>query len=100
LKHELGPWLNHSLGIVRRAYAEFEERVNDVRTARGGKRALVEDAIHAFIGDFVFSDVQRSCPGVSDYMIKIVMREMKAAGILTTSGRGKAACWANKGNKS
>jgi Fic family protein len=98
--HELSPWLNQSLGIIRRAYAELENRVNDVHTARGGKRALVEDAISAFVGEFTFSDLQRVCPGVSDEMIKIVMRELKLAGKLVTSGRGKAARWSNKGNNS
>ena len=40
-KHELLPWLNHFLAIVRRGYSEFEKRAGDVKTRRGAKSALV-----------------------------------------------------------
>src|SRR5204862_856392 len=37
-RHDLFPWLNYFLAVVRRAYREFEHRAGQVKTPRGGIR--------------------------------------------------------------
>ena len=46
-KHELTPWMNFLLAIIRRGYTEFEKRAGQVKAPRGAKTALVEAAIGA-----------------------------------------------------
>jgi Fic family protein len=96
-RHVLMPWLNYFLGVVRRAYREFEERAGQVKTVRGAKTALVEAAISEFPGDFTLSALERACPGVSRDMIRRVLRDKQKAGGVTCLGRGPGAVWRKKG---
>jgi Fic family protein len=96
-RHDLVPWLNDFLGVVRRAYREFEERAGQVKTPRGAKTALVEAAISGFPGDFTLAHLERACPGVSRDMIRRVLRDKQKAGAVTCLGRGPGAVWRKKG---
>jgi Fic family protein len=97
-RHDLLPWLNYFLAILRRAYREFEERVGQVRTPRGAKAALVEAALDAFPGEFTLADLERASPGVSRDMVRRVLRQLQKAGKVVCLGRGPGASWRKKGN--
>ncbi len=97
-QHDLIPWLNYFLGVVRRAYREFEESAGQIKTPRGAKTALVEAAIGAFPGDFTLAELERACPGVSRDMVRRVLRELQKAGKVACLGRGPGAAWRRKGN--
>lgn len=99
-QHDLLPWLNNFLGVLRCAYREFEDRAGQIKTPRGAKTALVSAAIEAFPGDFTLADVERACPGVSRDMVRLVLREMQKKGFVTCLGRGPGATWRKKGNTS
>jgi Fic family protein len=95
-RHDLLPWLNYFLAVVRRGYREFEQRAGQVKTPRGAKTALIEAAIDAFPGDFTLNDLERACPGVSRDMIRRVLRDRQKAGSVTCLGRGPGATWRKK----
>jgi Fic family protein len=92
-KHDLLPWLNYFLAVVRRAYSQFEERVGEVKSPRGAKTALIETAILGFVGEFGLSDVERVCPGVSRDMVRRVLQKMQRAGKIECLGKGRTAKW-------
>lgn len=91
--HDLLPWLNYSLSIIRRAYKEFEERAGQVRSPRGAKAELVITAIRRQSGDFRLADIERECPGVGREWIRSLLSDLKAAGEVSCAGRGPAARW-------
>ncbi len=92
-RHELVPWLNYWLTIVRRGYRLFEERAGQVSTARGGKRPLIEAAVEAQPSPFALADIERACPGVSRDMIRKVLRELRDAGRIEPTRAGRGAKW-------
>jgi len=92
-KHDLGPWLNFFLGVLRRAYREFEERVGQVKGERGAKRASVLDAIQRQAGVFTLVDLERLCPGVSRDMIRRVLWDLHKSRIVECIRKGPAAQW-------
>jgi Fic family protein len=96
-KHELLPWLNYFLAVLRRAYVQFEERAGQVRSPKGANTALVEAAITAAVGNFTLADLERSCPGVSRDMIRRVLRKLQQAGAVECVGHGPGAPWRKKG---
>src|SRR5207248_11518192 len=51
-KHDLLPWLNYFLAVLRRAYVQFEERAGQVRAPKGANAALVKAAVEGAIGRF------------------------------------------------
>jgi len=97
-QHDLIPWLNYFLGVLRRAYREFEQRAGEVKSPRGAKTVLVEAAIDAFPGDFTLTQLEHACPGVSRDMVRRVLRQLKKKGRVTCLGRGPSASWRIKGN--
>lgn len=97
-RHDLLPWLNYFLVMLRRAYHEFEERVGQMKSPRGAKTALVEAAIDAFPGAFTVATLERTCPGVSHDLVRRVLRAWQKAGKVVCLGRGPGAPWRKKGN--
>ena len=97
-KHDLVPWLNFFLAIIRRACGEFEQRAGQIKSPRGAKTALLEQAIAAAIGDFTVAELEKLCPGVSRELIRHCLKELKAAGSVECVGRGPGAKWRKKGN--
>ena len=95
-KHDPWPYVNYLLYILKSAYREFEERVGQMKSPRGTKTELIESAIKRFSGPFRISDVQRECPGVSLDMIRLVLKDLRSAGMVECLGRGQNAQWQKK----
>ena len=98
-KHELTPWFNFLLAIIRRSYVEFETRAGQVKAPRGAKAGLVLAAIREQPGDFRLSDIERACPGVGREWIRTLLTDLKAAGEASCRGKGPAARWQYLGSK-
>jgi Fic family protein len=92
-KHDPWPAVNFLLYILTRACKEFEERVGRMASPRGAKTEMVEHAIETISGEFGITDLERRCPGVSRDMIRLLLRELKAAGRIECLGRGPGAKW-------
>ena len=98
-KHELTPWFNFLLAIIRRSYVEFEKRAGQVKAPRGAKAELVLAAIREQPGDFRLVDIERACPGVGREWIRSLLTDLKAAGDASCRGKGPAARWSYSGSK-
>ncbi|HEY0515081.1 MAG TPA: Fic family protein [Thermoanaerobaculia bacterium] len=96
-QHDLFPWLNYFLAIVKRAYKEFERRVGQVQSPRGAKTTLVEATVAEFPGTFTLADLERAAPGVSRDTIRQVLRRLQKAGTVECLGRGPGATWGKRG---
>lgn len=92
-KHDPWPAMNFLLYILTRACKEFEERVGQMASPRGAKTEMVEHAIETISGVFGIADLERLCPGVSRDMIRLLLRDLKARGLIECLGRGPGAKW-------
>jgi Fic family protein len=92
-KHDLLPWLNYFLAVLRRAYVQFEERAGQVKSPRGAKTALVVNAIRHVPNPFRIADIQHACPGVSVDWIRQVLKSLRAEHKVECLGRGAQAQW-------
>lgn len=97
-KHDLLPWLNHFLAVIRRAYGEFEQRAGQLKAPRGAKTELLEQALTQIDGDFTLAELEKLCPGVSRELIRHRLKELKASGNVECIGRGPGAKWRKRGN--
>lgn len=91
-KHDPWPYIGYLLYIIKKAYDEFEERVGQIKAARGEKTALVEAAIDRQSGSFSVSDIHDACPGVSVDLIRKVLGRLKGKKV-ECLGRGQSAQW-------
>ncbi|HPV05305.1 MAG TPA: Fic family protein [Myxococcota bacterium] len=94
--HDLWPYAHFLLYVLKTAYREFETRVGEVTEARGAKTETVQRMVESFDGDFTLGELQRACPAVSLDMVRLVLKEMKAAGRVECLGRGPGARWKKK----
>ena len=92
-KHDVRPWLNYFWGSLLRAYKEFEERVGTLEHGRGAKGERVRNEILKRTVPFSISDIENDCPGVSRDMVRLVLRAMKAEGVIAPMGKGRSAKW-------
>lgn len=98
-KHDLLPWLNHMLAVIRRAYGEFEHRAGEVKAPRGAKAELVLAAIREQSGEFRLADLEQAYPGVGREWIRSLLTDLKTAGQVACQGKGPAARWRYLGSK-
>lgn len=92
-QHDVRPWLNYFWGAMLRAYKEFEERVGTIERGRGAKGERVRNEVLKRMLPFSISDIEDACPGVSRDMVRLVLRAMKAEGIIAPMGKGRSARW-------
>lgn len=99
-EHDPWPYINYLLSILKSAYREFEVRVGQTASPKGGKAGLVLDAVRRHAGEFRLADIERACPGVGREWIRHLLGEMRERGEVAVTGRGPGARWrlvANKG---
>lgn len=95
-EHDLAPWTEYVLGVIVRAYGDFEDRVGLITQARGAKSEMVRAAIRAFSRPFAVRELQVSCPNVGIDLIRSVLRQEREAGRVEALGRGRDALWARR----
>ena len=42
---------------------------------------------------FSISEIEEACPGISRDMVRVILRAMKAEGLITPNGKGRGAKW-------
>lgn len=98
-KHDLTPWWSYFLGVIKSAYKEFEESVEQLPSKRGAKSEIIISVIARLPHEFTIAEVERQCPSVSREMIRNVIRNLRDEGKLLCTGMGRGAHWRKVGNK-
>ena len=91
-ENEIIPWWTYFLSILRRAYREFEQKVEASGTGPA-KTELVRQAILAQVGPFTLAELSALVPAASAALLKKVLGQMKKAGQVHLVGRGRGARW-------
>ncbi len=92
-KHNPWPYVNYLLYILKLAYKEFEDRMENVKSPRGEKTALVVHAIDCSSDIFRIAEIQKRCPGVGVDLIRRILKNLRSDHRLECMGRGQSAGW-------
>ena len=92
-QHNAGPWLDYFWGTLLRAYKEFEDRVGTIERGRGAKGERVRAEVLKRSLPFSISELEQACHGISRDTVRLVLREMKAEGLIAPTGKGRGAKW-------
>lgn len=92
-KHNVQPWLDYFWGALLSAYKELEEHVGNIDCRYGGKSARVRTEALKRSAPFSISEIEEACPGVSRDTVRLVLRSLKAAVLIESTGKGRSAKW-------
>ncbi len=98
--HENGndylPFLKYMLGVVVKAYNEFEDRVEHLRHRKMSKADRIKDLIEKTPGKISKKDIAQACPDISVTTIERTLAELIASGFIEKVGTGRATAYVKK----
>lgn len=91
-ENEIIPWWNFFLGILQRAYGEFEHLVQTAES-HPAKSDIIRQTILKQLERFTLADLVAQVPSVSPQLVKKILAELKSQGRVRLEGRGRGARW-------
>lgn len=91
--HDPWPWLAFFSRLLARGYSRFAEGVAADRTGGTKSERVREHILRHSAPVFAISDVRAALPGISDPTIRLVLNELKDAGLVKPQGTGRSAVW-------
>ena len=102
--HENGndylPFLKYILGVVVKAYTEFEDRVEHLRRRKMSKADRIKSLIEKTPGKISKKDISLACPDISITTIERTLAELVASGFINKVGTGRSTAYAKKATNS
>ena len=98
--HENGndylPFLKYMLGVVVKAYNEFEDRVEHLRHRKMSKAERIKDLIEKTPGKISKKEIAQACPDISVTTIERTLAELIASGFIEKVGVGRSTAYIKK----
>ena len=98
--HENGndylPFLKYMLGVVVKAYNEFEDRVAYLRHRKMSKADRIKDLIEKTPGKISKKEIAQACPDISVTTIERTLAELVASGFIDKIGVGRSTAYVKK----
>ena len=98
--HENGndylPFLKYMLGIVVKAYNEFEDRVEYLHHRKMSKADRIKALIEKTPGKISKKEIAQACPDISVTTIERTLAELVASGYIDKVGVGRATAYVKK----
>jgi len=93
-EHDIWPWTAYLVSVLSDSYDRFDELL----AARDGTGLSKQDRVRRYLleqapATFAIADVRRALPGISSETIRLVLGELKNAGQIASTGRGRGARW-------
>ena len=90
------PFVRYYLGILQKAYKEFEERVTYLHYRSLSKPDRVKAVIDRKIGKITKKEIMEICPDISKVTIERTLTALVKEGYLTIVGGGRSAAYAKQ----
>ncbi len=92
-KNNIWPYANYLFFILKEAYKQMDERLQNTPASKGSKSDIIIDYIQNHIGKFSVADIKYHSPGVSIELIRKLLKELQKEGKVRSTGRGRNAQW-------
>jgi len=93
------PFVRFYLGIVQKAYHEFEERVTYLQHRGLSKPDRVKAVIDRKIGKITKRDIIEACPDISKITIERTLASLVVSGYLIKTGGGRSSAYGKTDNQ-
>jgi len=92
-QNDYAPFLRYTLGVLQKAYAEFEERVEHLRHRDLSKPERIRAVIDRKVGKFTKREIMQACPDISQVTVERTLTALVKEGYLVMIGAGRAAAY-------
>lgn len=83
------PFVRYMLGILLKAYMEFEDRVADIAYRKQSKSERIRIIVQRKLGKFTKSDIIAAAPDISKATIELELSNMLSEGLIQKIGAGR-----------
>lgn len=90
------PFVDYMLGVIMRAYGEFENKISRSNDGSNNKPKVVELAIKETLGKQTKREIREKCPGVSDVTIARTLSRLQKEGKVEKIGGGRYTYYVSK----
>ena len=92
-KSDYAPFVRYYLGIVQKAYHEFEERVMYLQHRGLSKPERIKSVIDHKIGKITKQEIMESCPDISKVTVERTLTSLVKDGYLVKIGGGRSVAY-------
>lgn len=90
------PFLKYMLGVIVKAYNEFEDRVEHLRYRKVSKPERIKAIIERTPGKITKKEIAQACPDISLTTIERTLAALLAAGYIEKTGIGRVTAYVKK----
>lgn len=91
--HDPIPFVRYMLGVILKAYREFESRVTSVTLAHTPKAERIRNVFDTTLGKVSKREILERCPDISVAMVEKTLKELLDEGFIQKSGVGKGTVY-------
>lgn len=85
------PFVRYMLGVLVKAYGEFEQRVGDRVSKKMTKGERVREIISSHLGKITKREILTKAPDISEAMVEKVLADLLADGVIEKVGNGRGS---------
>lgn len=90
------PFVRYMLGIVAKAYSEFEDRVAHLRFGKQSKQDRIQSIFDSQLGKITKAAIIRKCPDISETTIERALARLLSEGYIEKIGAGRGTGYVKK----
>lgn len=87
------PFVKYYLGILLKAYREFEDRVAHLKYRKLSKPERIRAVIEQKVGKITKKEIMERCPDISKVTVERTLTELVKAGVIEKVGAGPATAY-------
>ncbi len=92
-RNDYKPFIEYGLGIILKAYREFEKRVEHVMISKLSKKQRIQRLFEQNLGKLSKNDILTYCPDISVAMIEKTLKELLSSGFIEKIGSGRSSAY-------
>ncbi|MCL2197534.1 MAG: Fic family protein [Defluviitaleaceae bacterium] len=95
-KSDYAPFIRYYLGILQKAYADFEERISLLSQRGISKPERIRAVISQKIGKITKSEILEACPDISKITVERTLAALTKEGYIVKIGAGRSTAYGIK----
>ena len=95
-KNDYMPFVRYYLGILLKAYSEFEDRVKYLKDKKTSKHERIDKVIENHVGKITKKEIMQLCPDISKITVERTLSDLLKSGRLEKIGAGRKTAYVCK----